>query len=102
MKNKSARKLGQQTQTIHGGEPRRHAPKLPWIAPANRSQRLRASPHQLFDERRESPDAARGMVHHFLSFAAPEGPPELRAVGDHIVHAVLRIGMRIGEDQRAS
>src|SRR2546422_7377916 len=50
---------------------------------------FRSPLHQLFDERRESPDAAGRLVHHFLPFAAPEGPPDRKSTRLNSSHGYI-------------
>src|SRR5256884_7826006 len=48
------------------------------------------------------PDAAKILVNHLLSLVAAKGLLELWHVGNHVVDAVLGIGMRIGQNQSAN
>src|SRR5438034_9062930 len=48
------------------------------------------------------PDAAKILVNHLLSLVAAKGLLELWHVGNHVVDAVLGIGMRIGQNRIAN
>src|SRR5437016_10410383 len=48
------------------------------------------------------PYAAKILVNHLLSLVAAKGLLELWHVGNHVVDAVLGIGMRIGQNQSAN